>query len=72
MSAHPRRVRLVLMAAATAALAACGEGAGKNDQLAYDGCVSQRQKAGVEGRQRGFGRPEIVDLRLHAGFSRSP
>ncbi len=47
MSGKTFRVRHVLMAAAaTAALAACGEGSGKNDQLAYDGCVASAKRPG--------------------------
>ena len=47
MSDTTRRIRYAVMAAAAVtALAACGEGAGKDDKLAYEGCVNSAKKPG--------------------------
>lgn len=55
MSVGTRRAGRMVFAAAAAALAACGEGSGKNDQLAYDGCIASAKKAGSRVANATFG-----------------
>lgn len=46
MADQARFGRMLAVAVATAALAACGEGSGKDDKLAYDGCAASAKKPG--------------------------